>query len=164
MRRSAVISDCGLYRYRLDRDLQRPGKAAAFIMVNPSTADADIDDATIRKLIGFSERLGFGRFIVGNKFAFRATDIKALRDAHDPIGPQNDAYLCDIMAEADVIVCAWGPLAKLPPSHRSRFKRILALAREAGKPLQCFGTALDAQPLHPLMLAYATPLQPWVSF
>ena len=73
--RSAVISDCGRYRYRLERHGLSGAGAVAWIMVNPSTADATTDDATIRKVVGFSERMGAGWLIVGNKFAYRATDI-----------------------------------------------------------------------------------------
>ena len=52
---SAVISDCGAYRYRLDRDVDPllGGPVYAFFGVNPSTADADIDVATVRKRRGF---------------------------------------------------------------------------------------------------------------
>lgn len=160
-RRSAVISDDGKYRYRLDRDLRWEGKTAAFIMVNPSTADAEVDDATIRKLIGFSAHLGFGRFIVGNKFAYRATDVSELKTAADPVGPANDAYLSEIVAEADIVIAAWGPLAKLPRNRRSRWNFVDHLALNHGKPLHCLGVAQDGHPRHPLMLAYATPMSQW---
>jgi len=70
---TAAISSCGTYRYRLERHGLAGAGAVAWIMVNPSTADATNDDATIRKVIGFTERLGGGWAIVGNKFAFRAT-------------------------------------------------------------------------------------------
>lgn len=50
---SAIISECGLYRVRLERDLGRAGPAVAILGVNPSTADATANDATIRKDIGF---------------------------------------------------------------------------------------------------------------
>jgi hypothetical protein len=66
-------------------------------MVNPSTADAETDDPTIRKVKGFSERAGYGHIIVGNLFAFRATDIKQLRTARDPNGPDNDWHIEQIM-------------------------------------------------------------------
>lgn len=160
--RSAVISDCGLYRYRLERDLGRFGNTTlAFIMVNPSTADASVDDATIRKCIGFCERNGFGRMIVGNKFAFRATEVKRLRSTPDPIGPENDAHLGRIMNDADMIAVAWGPLTKLPDRLRTRWRTITAIAKTLGKTLHCFGTAQDGHPRHPLMLAYDTPLTEW---
>jgi hypothetical protein len=79
---SAVISDCGIYRYRLERGA---GRTLSVIMVNPSTADAENDDPTIRKVLGFAERLLCERIVVGNKFAFRATDVNELRTAKDPI-------------------------------------------------------------------------------
>jgi hypothetical protein len=164
LERSAVISECGLYRYRLERDIGRYGNTAlAFIMVNPSTADARQDDPTIRKCMGFAERNGFGRLIVGNKFAFRATDVKALIKADNAIGPENDAHLERIMRDADILVAAWGPLGKLPRWLRSRWYAIAAIAERVGKPLHCFGTAQDGHPRHPLMLPYDTALSDWAT-
>lgn len=158
---AAVLSPCGQYRYRLDRTIASTGPVAAIIGVNPSTADAEVDDQTIRKDMGFARRLGWGRIIKGNLFAHRATDIKALRRAQNPTGPENDRYLAEIMREADVVVAAWGPCAKLPPHLRGRWKAIARIADEVSKPLMCWGTAQDGQPRHPLMLAYETPLVPW---
>jgi hypothetical protein len=160
--RSAVISDCGLYRLRLDRDLEIPGKTAMLCAVNPSKADGKIDDATIRKDVGFSARLGIGRFIKVNKFALRATDVKELRTALDPVGPENDAYIRQAMREAEIHIACWGPLSKLPPNLRSRWRRVAEIAREEGVTLMCWGTAQDGHPRHPLMLAYDTPLVKWV--
>lgn len=155
------MSPCGLYRFRLERDLEQPGPVAAIIGVNPSTADATIDDATIRKDKGFGQRLGWSRIIKGNKFAYRATDIKALREVREPVGPENDAHLRQIMQDADIVVAAWGPLGKLPKPLRRRWRTVCRIAEEAGKPLWCFGTAQDGQPRHTLMLAYDTPLVEW---
>lgn len=158
---SAVISDCGLYRYRLERHGLKGSGAVAWIMVNPSTADAKADDPTIRKVVGFTERLGGGWAIVGNKFAYRATDVKALRSAADPRGPENDSHLEQIMRAAPIVVAAWGPLSKLPPSLRKRWTTVCMIAERAGAKLMCFGVAQDGHPRHPLMLAYDTPLVEW---
>ena len=160
-RGSAVLSRCGLFRYRLERLVSDDGPVAAIIGVNPSTADAFVNDQTIRKDMGFAARLGWSRIIKGNLFAFRATDVRALRDAKDPIGPENDAHLSQIMRDADVIVAAWGPKAKLPPALRNRYRRILTIADSIGKPLMCWGCSQDGSPRHPLMLAYSTPLELW---
>lgn len=134
---SAVISDCGLYRYRLDRDYAPAGRSfgprMAWIMVNPSTADAETDDATIRKVVGFARRHNCSRVTVGNLFAYRATDVRELRNAADPIGPDNDDYLKRIIREAQCVVVAWGPLAKQPKHLRDRFKRVIEIAN--GTPL-----------------------------
>jgi len=158
---SAVLSPCGVWRYRLERDFGRNGPTAAIYGVNPSTADATVNDQTIRKDIGFGERLGWGRLIKGNKFAFRATDIKALRSAADPRGPENDAHLEQIMRDADIHIAAWGPLGKLPPPLRKRWRTVCAIADRVGIQFLCFGTAQDGQPRHTLMLAYDTPLIEW---
>ncbi|MBB2962904.1 DUF1643 domain-containing protein [Methylobacterium sp. R2-1] len=160
---SAIISPCGLYRYRLERDLgsMLAGPTVAWIMVNPSTADAVEDDHTIRKVIGFSQRLGAGRIIVGNLFAFRATDIKALRTAADPIGLDADQHLRAIFEAAERIIVAWGPVAKVPPHLRTRWRRPFGFAQALGRELMCLGTAQDGHPLHPLMLGYDRPLVPW---
>lgn len=160
---SAVISSCGSYRMRLDRDVSvmLGGPVAALIGVNPSTADATENDHTIRKDLGFAGVHGWSRIIKGNKFAWRATDVRELARSDDPIGPECDDYLREIFAEADVIVPCWGPLSKLPARLRGRWVAVAALMRATGKPIMCFGTSKDGQPLHTLTLAYSTPLVPW---
>lgn len=159
--RSAVISKCELYRYRLEREVETGGLVAAGIMVNPSKADGEIDDHTIRKWFGFSSRHGIGRFIIGNKFGYRATDVDQLRTATDPVGPDNDKHLEQIMRDADLHIVAWGPLSKLPPKLRGRWREVVSIADKVGCRLMCWGTAKDGQPRHPLMLAYDTSLIEW---
>lgn len=162
-RGSAIFSECKTWRYRLERDLGRDGPTAAILGVNPSLAGAEKNDQTIRKDIGFGERHGWGRFIKGNKFAHVAQEVKDLRSINtaSAIGPDNDAHLEQIMRDADIHIVAWGPLAKLPPHMRSRWKQVVAIADKVGCKLMCFTTAQDGQPRHTLMLAYATPLIPW---
>lgn len=158
---SAILSSCGGYRLRLERDLEQPGPTVAIFGVNPSTADATINDQTIRKDMGFGRKLGWGRIIKGNKFAYRATDVRELAKAFDPIGADNDKHIEQIMRDADKHVMAWGPLTKLPKRLRRRWLEVLMIADRVGCPLYCFGTANDGQPRHTLMLAYETPLTVW---
>jgi len=158
---SAIFSDCGTWRYRLERDLGRQGPTVALLGVNPSTADAETNDQTIRKDIGFGDRHGWGRIIKGNLFGFCAKDITKLRSAPDPVGPDNDAHLRQIMRDADLVIACWGPKAKLPPTLRTRWYQVARIADEAGKALHCFGVAQDGHPRHTLMIAYATPLIEW---
>src|SRR4051794_27288791 len=113
---SAILSPCGTYRYRLERDLGMEGPVFAFFGVNPSTADATVDDATVRKWTGFVKRGGGSRFIVGNVFASRATDGRDLATADDPQGPENAEHLGRIVVDADVLVPCWGSRTKLPPN------------------------------------------------
>lgn len=161
---SAIISDCGLYRYRLERDCSMPfegSKTFAYFGINPSTADATLDDATVRKWKGFTVRNGGHRFIVGNIFAFRSTDPKALARQDDPFGPHWLEHLNSIIAEADVLVPCWGGLSKMPRDLRGAPAQLLASLLNSGKPVLHFGLTGCGQPKHPLMLGYDTPLTPW---
>jgi hypothetical protein len=158
---SAVLSPCGAYRYRLERDVAMEGPIYAFFGVNPSTADASEDDATVRKWIGFAKRWGASRFIVGNVFAFRATDVGRLAYAPDPWGCDNYFHVDQIMAEADILVPCWGSRIKLPKKLHGPLNRFASRFDGYGKPVMTFGRTASGDPKHPLMLGYETVLQPW---
>lgn len=162
---SAVISDCGQYRYRLERRTQliEDGKTIAYFGVNPSTADAHLDDHTVKKWRGFTNLNEGTRFIVGNVFAYRATNVKELAKAEDPIGVDNAAHLMKIASDADLLVPCWGNTAKVPASLRHYFQHVLNILRESGKPIRIFGTTKSGDPLHPLMLSYNTELIEWAN-
>lgn len=155
---SAIISQCGLYRYRLDRTVAMEGPVYAFFGVNPSTADASLDDATVRKWIGFTKRWGASRFIVGNVFAYRATDVTALAGVDDPHGPEVGDHITDILGEADILVPCWGDTGKVPPRLRMYFDVLMDALLSSGKPVMHFGLTKGGDPKHPLMLGYATQL------
>jgi hypothetical protein len=163
---SAILSECGTYRYQLERRIENAPlpRCVAYIGVNPSTADATLDDATVRKWRGFTTRYGGSHFVVGNLFAFRATDVRQLAAARDPVGPENDKHLGLIIEHADVVVPCWGPRTKVPRALRYRFDEVEGLLRESGKPIKTFGLSKHGDPLHPLMLAYSTPLADWAPF
>lgn len=155
---SAVISDCGKFRYRLERDVQLDGLLIAYFGVNPSTADANLDDATVRKWRGFTKVNGGRRFIVGNVWAYRSTDVNALAAAADPIGQGNWMHVRRIINEADILVPCWGSETKVPDRLRGTFSTVKSWLAESGKPVKCFGFTKDGGPKHPLMLSYSTPL------
>ena len=147
---SAVLSDCGKYRYKLTRvwDPNRP--VLRWIMLNPSTADHTDDDPTIRKVVGFSERNGFGSIEVFNLFAYRATDPSELRKVADPIGPENHFYLSQI---ARPLVLAWGNHG----AYRRQGKEVLRLLNF---PFAFYlGTTQSGQPRHPLYIPYSQSLK-----
>lgn len=149
---SATISACGTYRYDLFR--QWDGMAVPLIlwlMLNPSKADASINDPTIVRCVNFSTDFGFGRMAVANLFALRSTDPAALKTASAPIGPENDAYLDRLIAQADMIVCAWGAHGKF----RNRGDNVLRRIRAAGKIPYCLRMTKGGQPEHPLYLPAA---------
>lgn len=156
----AVLSDCGSFRWRLDRHVGAGEVVAVVIGINPSTADASLDDATVRKWRGFGQRLGWKRFIVGNVFGYRATDVRELRGIRDPFGPDYARHLAEMLEEADVIVPCWGSRTKLPPPLRHCLNDMVERLRATGKPLRCWGLTASGDPTHPLMLGYNTQLVP----
>lgn len=159
---SAWISDCGRYRYSLERWIPAVrGGLVLFIGVNPSTADANIDDATVRKWCGFAGRWGFGHVSVGNLFAWRATDVRELGLAEDPNGPENDDALRTMIGHASLVVPCWGSRDKLPPRLHKRIDEVRALLAQSEKPIKTLGFTVSGDPKHPLMLSYTTPLVDW---
>lgn len=160
---SAIISGCGRYRYRLEREVSdtESGIVIAYFGVNPSTADADADDHTTRKLREFTRRHGGHRYILGNVLAYRSRDVKALAHRLDPIGPDNALHVAQIIRDADVLVPMWGARGKLPLEFRHLLDPFLRRLIGTGKPVRVFGQTASGDPKHPLVLRYDTPLVDW---
>jgi hypothetical protein len=155
--RSAVISPCGKYRYHLRRRIgDGSGPVATFIMLNPSTADARVDDPTIRKCVGFSQRWGCGELHVVNLFALRALDPKQVGKTHDPGGPENQVWIERSVAPADIVICAWGNLGQLMRHDET----VLGWVKDICEPM-CLGVTKRGHPRHPLYVPYTTKLVPF---
>jgi len=112
--RNAIISADGKYRYQLSRIWDEEKPNILFIMLNPSTADADVDDPTIRRVMNFSKSWGYGGVFVGNLYAFRSTDPKALRHTDDPVGEDNIEHIKELIGVTERVVYAWGNNQKEP--------------------------------------------------
>lgn len=158
---SAVISPCQRYRYRLDRDVQEEGVVIGFYGVNGSTAGEEENDQTVRKWIGFTKRIGGRKFVVGNPFAFRATDVKYLAKVDDPVGPLNGHYLREIIRDVDMHVPCWGSRDKVPNALRYHFDMLADRLFASGKPIWTFGFTASGDPMHPLMLPYDVQMVEW---
>lgn len=159
----AALSACSRYRYALWRCWNSAAPELTFVMLNPSTADAMRNDATIRRCIGFAKRLEYGGIRVVNLFAYRCTDPRALwlalRKGVDIVGPENDRFVRAAVATRTV-VCAWGRTAERPPSIEARITRLRNDAWRTGGTLRCLGILAAGDPAHPVRLPYV-PLQPW---
>jgi hypothetical protein len=158
---SAVLSDCGLYRHRLERVVGDSGPTFVFIGVNPSTADHEVEDQTTMKWRGFVSRWGGSRYIAVNLFDYRATDVNELARVARPRSDASDDMLRAAIAEADEIVPCWGDRAKLPQRLRPRIEAVKGILRECGKRVRVLGLTKGGDPKHPLMLGYNTQLQDW---
>ncbi len=143
----ALFSADGRYRYRLWRRWDPSRRVIAFCMLNPSTADAERDDPTIRRCIGFARAWGRGGVEVVNLFALRATDPISLRDSSDPVGSENDRAIAAAARRARAVVIAWGMHGMLG----ARDREVLALLSRRTR-LLCLGWTVQGQPRHPLYL------------
>ena len=143
-RAGAIFSPDRKYRYRLWRMWDADKPVLAFIMLNPSQADSQILDATVRRCIDFAKRWGYGTLEVGNIFALKSTDPSLLYSTEDPIGPDNDQAILDIYQKAELTIAAWGSHG----AHLNRGKEVLRLIPCA----KCLVQTKDGQPGHPLYL------------
>lgn len=148
MKRGAVLSPCGTYRYELTRRWADGDDIVTWIMLNPSTADADIDDPTIRRCIDFSIRWGCSALVVHNLFALRATDPRALAKHADPVGPENDTYLA--RPTAGPTIAAWGVSGGHLAHERAGI--VLDLLRAHKTWPLCVALTHGGAPRHPLYL------------
>lgn len=159
--RGAVLSDCGQYRYMLSRTWSPAAPRALFVLLNPSTADATIDDPTVRRCIGFAHAWGCGGLNIVNVFALRATDPRELWSARwdRRVGPDNDRYIASAIASSDgALVVGWGRIE--PPAIsrelvRARVAAVLDLLRASRREVHCLGVNQDGSPKHPLYLPTA---------
>jgi hypothetical protein len=156
MNGDAVISECQSYRYLLVREWLPGQPSINWIMLNPSTADARRDDATIRRCLQFSRAWGYGRMVVTNLFAFRATDPEALKMDADPVGPDNDEFLLATAAAAKTVVLGWGTHGE----YRARGAEVCQLLKDF--PLKCLGVTNGGFPRHPLFMKSDTQLEPYL--
>lgn len=157
----------GDYRYHLTRRWGPKIDTVVWVMLNPSTADAYVDDPTIRRCISFSAGLGADSLRVINLYAYRATDPKHLLAVEDPVGPMNNTVIRETllaaravnlyapMSSAAVIV-AWGANAKA-----DRVSEFVTIADECRVPLHCLGITKSGMPRHPLYVLSSTRPTPW---
>lgn len=145
--KTAVISDCGTYRYDLWRKWA-PGRMkrgyVVFIGLNPSTADDKEDDQTIRKCIGFARRWDYDALCMLNLFAVRAREPHDMLVHPAPIGPDNDDWIRMDTAGASMVIAAWGN----DGGHKSRDHQV----RDLFPRLYCLKRNKDGTPAHPLYL------------
>lgn len=147
----ASMSPCGTYRYLLTRRWfdSNPMSHVAFIMLNPSSAAADVDDRTIRKCQKYAKAWGHNGISVLNLFALRATDPDELTRHPDPVGPVNDTMIETIALAAGtgLVVVAWGQHG----AYKSRGLIVLDRLRSWGvEPMRIGPPTKGGHPWHPL--------------
>jgi len=161
--RSAKISDCQSYRFELRR-WWRAGPPVCWIMLNPSTADHRKDDPTIKRIIGFTQRWGYGGLIVVNLYPYRSPSPRdcmewagAFLGDDQPFDPyvrdachENTNYVTNAAAEADLIITAWGAGNQFPMWEDNVLESICEDADIDYSQFMCLGKTKGGDPKHPL--------------
>lgn len=161
---TAVLSPCGTYRYSLTRNWDSDGPRLLFVMLNPSTADADRDDQTIKRCMFYAQRDGYGSIEVVNLFAYRTVSPAVLKRAYrqgvDIIGranDENDNAIKDAFIRAAQVVVAWGAHGGFTEGREFALRMML----EGWQPL-CLGHTANASPRHPSRLSNDQQFVPWL--
>jgi hypothetical protein len=155
---SAVISECGTYRYTLHRPIPcalRWNNPCLFWLINPSTADASIDDPTTRRCMGFAQLWNCTSLTIVNSFALIDTDPSELAKHKDPVGPANDWHVAEQVAahRLGVIVVGWG-------ANKMARARVPELAHLL-EGVHCLGRTKAGDPRHPLYIRKTQQPEPW---
>lgn len=156
----AILSDCERYRYALWRDTGTLGGEGTvlFVMLNPSTADAETDGPTIRRCVHFARDWGHARLAVANLYALRSTDPALLGEADDPVGPENDRWLQDLAGGCEERIAAWGASRFVTAEREAHVLEVLTYGGSWG--INCLEQTRDLRPRHPLYVPAAMKPKP----
>lgn len=157
----AEISVCRRYRYTLRRAWTSAratsDRAVCWVMLNPSTADAAVDDPTIRRCVRFTDHWGYRSLIVVNLFAYRTKSPRRMMAELEPVGAGNDDAITSAALSAGMVVCAWG----IHGTHLGRGEEVRRLLQSIGcTPMALGRSEKNGEPLHPLFQPYGAKLQP----
>lgn len=164
-RKGAELSPCGLYRYTLTREWAGSGRRLCVVGLNPSKADALVDDRTCCRCMSFAADNGFSRLVMVNLFGLRSTDPYDMLMHQKPIGEQNDHWIKKSVETSNCVLLAWGTGGDKHRRHPKRPREVYDIILEAmaGQTslIKCLGVCADGSPRHPLYIPAATPMEPF---
>lgn len=150
----ATFSPDRRYRTSLERRWAA-GPRVCWVLLNPSMADAQRDDPTLRRCIAFARSWGAGSIEVVNLFALVSSDPKRLLGEPEAVGAGNEAMVARASARADLVVAGWGNL------RPALVERAAHAIRRLPADAWCLGLTAQGQPRHPLYLPAATERVPF---
>jgi hypothetical protein len=146
--KDAFIDETGKYRYWLfRRTSNKPKNLVNFILLNPSTADAEYDDPTVKSCKRLASSNGYYGFYITNLFAYRATNPNDLLNTADPIGLENDKYIKKYAKKCNIVVVAWGNKGTLHGRSQDLLENLKKITE-----LYCLDINKSGEPKHPLYI------------
>lgn len=143
--KGAEFSECGKYRYKLWRIWDESKPMAMCIGLNPSTANANKDDATISILKRMLPILGYGGFYMMNCWAFITSKPELLQ--HNPMSDEwNNNMLTVTASMCTEVIFAYGSFKII--KQKGRDKELMEMFPNA----KCFAKSKDGSPIHPLAM------------
>lgn len=136
----AQFSPDRMHRLKLWRIWDESLPLVMFVGLNPSTANENEADPTIRRVIGFAKSWGFGGVYMMNLFTFVTPYPEDLVKDDNESG--NMARLVEVGDLCSRVILAWGNF----PYAIQRGKKVSALFPEA----HCLGLNKNGSPKHPL--------------
>lgn len=157
MNKSAIIKEP--YRYSLKRQWDDFNlNKVTFVLLNPSTADENIDDRTTQRCLSFAKKQDCGSLEIVNLFAYRSRDWQELKDLslEEATGPENQFYIETALYSSAKIIVGWGENCKI---HYKDYNELSQWFK--GYSLYCLGTTAEGHPKHPLFVKSTTELIPY---
>ena len=150
------------YRYILGT---RGKKPLICIGINPSTAQPDRLDNTLKSVERIALGNGFDSFIMFNVYAQRATNPDAMEKICNPLLHRENLeafrYVLSI-SDTPAVWAAWGAVTEKRSYLADRLRDMLAVGQEYGAKWYCAGAITKkGHPHHPLYLKKDEKLKPF---
>lgn len=155
MKRGAIFSECRQHRYELWRIWDEENPLVMFIGLNPSTANENDDDPTIKSVVRIAKSNGYGGVYMMNCFSYISTDPKGLC-FEDVANEWNNHLLVAVSSKCQDVIFAWGnfPIVK----EKGRDKELSNMFPNA----KALHINANGSPKHPLYCKSSTPLMPFL--
>ena len=158
-----MFSECRSYRWILKRELLSGKKTIVFIGLNPSRANATINDRTLVRIINFCSRWNYKNIYIINLFGLISKSPIQLSKSNDPIGKNNDLITLKLLgfwkedSNCDLWL-GWGDKGQL----KGRDRKVLKLIKDFSnlksnennysKRVLSLGLSKKGNPRHPLYM------------
>jgi len=151
--RGAIFSQNRHYRYVLWRVWNPTKPWLSYTGLNPSKANAMLDDPTVTVMMARGAREGFGAVWFTNLYGYVSSDPKILLlDLPDFVG-ENDDYLEAVVGLTQRHLIGWGAFS----AAARRSEAVLKIIPEP----YCLGVNKGGQPKHPLYVPYKEMMRPY---